>query len=302
VFSIYFAYNKNERMLIVDQNGSPIVALYYQGKTEFQHQVLHMINKIGASIESLKPLPPNIKPYIKMTYFEERTPDNYEPSGFQSCLRAYDLDPNIRTSVIGGVDVNLCSAAFDIQSVYIDEDITKYNDKVYESLQSTYEENTSNISMATDNDVTQQVMLGIETPKRNEPEVMSKEPSPSYVIEQARTDDHQDELMPEAPSSNASAIFGDHQGEPMPEEQMSDASAIVDEHQSEPMSEEQSGNALVIVEEEEEMPETAEQTTSTNETDPRINSDNTRSMSFLVMKSSVGRRRIGKSPEDAADY
>ena len=143
VFSVSFAYDNEDCFSITDEHGQTIVSLSYKGRDQFRSQVAYIIRKIILVTGRLRQYSEHMIPMIKLTYYDERTPRDYQPPSFEHCERTFYFEKQPTDYDIGKVTNNFTATAFNLKSYYI-ENVNELDDIVLNSSHSLHVESVNN--------------------------------------------------------------------------------------------------------------------------------------------------------------
>ncbi|KAI1715548.1 HORMA domain-containing protein [Ditylenchus destructor] len=119
VFGVSYAYDEADCLKITDDQGKVLVSLGYKDKATLRKQVAFMVRKIAITAANLKPFDGKLFPSIKLSYYDERTPHDYQPSYFKHCDKTYYFDRVPQAFEFGTVSTDHTAMLFDIKSYYI---------------------------------------------------------------------------------------------------------------------------------------------------------------------------------------
>ncbi|KAH7732218.1 hypothetical protein AAVH_01116 [Aphelenchoides avenae] len=113
MFSLQFAYNKEDGLRLVDNLGEPIVHLRYQGRAAFASQIGDTIKRISAATGVLKPLPQKVHPQLQLTLHKE-----YEWPGLKQSAVPFSFPKGDRVLEMACLETPLHKMLIKVTSCY----------------------------------------------------------------------------------------------------------------------------------------------------------------------------------------
>ncbi|MFH4975041.1 hypothetical protein AB6A40_001750 [Gnathostoma spinigerum] len=115
------------KFLYEDENNAPDEcigrshsAIAYRGPEVVRIQFSYIIKRIVALTATLEPLPTHSKTIFKLTYYDERTPLNYEPHGFTSSDGTYFFKEHQKECLkLGRLIAQQDAFNLDVESIFI---------------------------------------------------------------------------------------------------------------------------------------------------------------------------------------
>lgn len=121
-YRISFAYemDKPQGIITGKQNETAYVPAY-KNKVETQKQLFHMIRRINALAHVLGPFSHEVCSSFKLTYYDERTPEDYEPEGFETEENElFHYRKNLGSIDIARLDCQKHMIALSVRSILIE--------------------------------------------------------------------------------------------------------------------------------------------------------------------------------------
>ncbi|KAK6107099.1 HORMA domain family protein [Brugia pahangi] len=132
--AIEFAYLRDFIIMVADRDredeyealeihritkGEKVAAIKYTGITQARKQFFHLIRRVTAYKNMMDPLPQNICTIFKLTYYDERTPSNYEPQGFIADEGLFHFPKEVEPLLTGRFDCEKHMITTSVHSIFM---------------------------------------------------------------------------------------------------------------------------------------------------------------------------------------
>ncbi|CAG9530349.1 unnamed protein product [Cercopithifilaria johnstoni] len=132
--AIEFAYLRDFIIMVADRDrkdeyealevhritkGEKVATIKYTGIVQARKQFFHLIRRVSAYGNIMGPLPQNICTIFKLTYYDEKTPMNYEPQGFIADEGLFHFPKEIEPLVIGRFDCEKHMVTTSVHSIFM---------------------------------------------------------------------------------------------------------------------------------------------------------------------------------------
>uniref|UniRef100_A0A915PL48 HORMA domain-containing protein n=1 Tax=Setaria digitata TaxID=48799 RepID=A0A915PL48_9BILA len=132
--AIEFAYLRDFIIMIADRGrkneyealevhritkGKKTAAIKYAGVKQARRQFFHLIRRISAYGNIMGALPENICTIFKLTYYDEKTPPNYEPQGFMADEDLFHFPKEVEPLTLGRFDCEKHMVATSVHSIFM---------------------------------------------------------------------------------------------------------------------------------------------------------------------------------------
>ncbi|KAM3720975.1 HORMA domain-containing protein [Dirofilaria immitis] len=112
-------YEALEVHRITKGEGEKVATINYTGIMQARRQFFHLIHRISAYGNIMSPLPQNICTIFKLTYYDEKTPPNYEPQGFMADGSLFHFSKEVQSLTLGRFDCEKHMITTSIHSVFV---------------------------------------------------------------------------------------------------------------------------------------------------------------------------------------
>uniref|UniRef100_A0A0R3RTI4 HORMA domain-containing protein n=1 Tax=Elaeophora elaphi TaxID=1147741 RepID=A0A0R3RTI4_9BILA len=130
VHRMSFFYESNQPEMIITREVLPytsntlsfetvVAAIKYIGIKQARKQFFHLIRRVNAFGNILGPLPEAISTIFKLTYYDERTPTNYEPQGFRADESLFHFPKESESLILGRFDCEKHMVTASVHSIFM---------------------------------------------------------------------------------------------------------------------------------------------------------------------------------------
>uniref|UniRef100_A0A914W1M0 HORMA domain-containing protein n=1 Tax=Plectus sambesii TaxID=2011161 RepID=A0A914W1M0_9BILA len=124
-YTMTFAYaaDGTTAMDISDGSGKSMgPKIEYRGSQMVRKATVALLDRVNTLMSLMAPLPDDVKPSIKLTYYDDNTPDDYEPPGFVPCLEKYHFKTGSSAQLrkLGKVDTKMHGCHLKVESEFVE--------------------------------------------------------------------------------------------------------------------------------------------------------------------------------------
>ncbi|EFO18104.2 hypothetical protein LOAG_10393 [Loa loa] len=124
-----FFYESNEPKMILTREvipytlnntkGEKVATIKYTGIMQARKQFFHLIHRVNIYGSVMGPLPQNICTIFKLTYYDEKTPSNYEPQGFMADEDLFHFPKEVEPLMLGRFDCEKHMVTTSVHSIFM---------------------------------------------------------------------------------------------------------------------------------------------------------------------------------------